>query len=156
MKEIIVYTDGSCFPNPGYGAWAAIITNVDPPQYYQGTQTQATNNQMELAGILHVLSLLPTNDPHKVTLYSDSQYVVKSINYWMDKWERHQWRRKEKGSGYVPIKNAELFQKLAQYRKCHKIVAVWIRGHNGDYWNNECDLIANGLVRDYYHERKAQ
>ena len=100
---------------------------------------------MELQGIIAVLESLPTQ-AHKVVLHSDSQYVVKAINTWMVNWERHDWQHKVKGQGWQPIKNLVLFQRLAALRRSHKLSAVWVRGHNGDKWNEYCDGIANGLV----------
>lgn len=148
MNELTVYTDGSCNPNPGYGAWCAVIVKPENPVVLSGTETNTTNNAMELMGIIRVLETLPTV-PHKVTLHSDSMYVVNAINRWMVKWEKQGWKRKEK-RGLSPVKNLELFLRLAQLRKIHKLEAVWVKGHNGDPYNEHCDMIANQLVTDYY------
>ena len=148
MEKLTVFSDGACIPNPGRGAWAAVILREGcSPVTLSGVELQSTNNRMEIFGIIAVLQSLP-RIPHLVTLHSDSMYVVNLINKWMANWENNDWLHKVKREGMQPVKNKDLWVRLAALRKIHKLNAEWVKGHNGDEWNEHCDMIANALAED--------
>lgn len=136
-----IYTDGGCFPNPGRGAWAFVCN--EPYFEQSGNEPETTNNRMEIMGVLKAVEFALESKAESVTIYSDSQYVVKGINEWSINWERNNWMKKD-GYQWVPVKNAELWQRLVKHRGKFKI--EWVRGHNG----NEFNEVADELVRNEY------
>jgi len=79
--EIVIYTDGGCEPNPGYGGWGAILLHSVKEKTYEreisGRNKKTTNNRMELVAVIEALKAL--KKPCEIVIYSDSQYVVKGI-----------------------------------------------------------------------------
>ncbi|HXZ84191.1 MAG TPA: RNase H family protein, partial [Myxococcota bacterium] len=80
----------------------------------------------------------------RVTVHSDSELCVKTINEWAAGWAARGWRRK---SG--PIANLELVQTLWGLAARHpKVSLVWIRAHDGTRWNEYVDALANSFLRE--------
>jgi ribonuclease HI len=79
-----------------------------------------------------------------VRLVSDSQYLVKGLNEWIDGWKRRGWRRKE-----GPVLNVELWQELDRLRLTHRITAEWVRGHVGHPENERCDRLAVAVIDQF-------
>ena len=94
---------------------------------------------MEMMAVIQGLSAL--KKPCKVTLYIDSQYVLKGITEWVKGWKARGWRTASK----EPVKNVELWQQLDHLvATCgHTIEWKWVRGHNGDPGNERADALAN-------------
>lgn len=138
-----VFTDGSCEGNPGPGGWGVVWVEDDEiVASRSGRDPKTTNNRMELAALIAAYELLP--EDATVTVYSDSQLCVKTVNEWAEGWERRGWRRK---SG--PIANLELVQRLYELAGRHPDVELrWIRAHDGSRWNEYADALANGFMRE--------
>jgi ribonuclease HI len=101
-----VFTDGSCEGNPGPGGWGFVWVEDDRiVEEKRGTDPSTTNNRMELAALIATYQMLPEDS--QITVYSDSQLCVKTVNEWAAGWEKRGWRRK---SG--PIANLELVREL--------------------------------------------
>ena len=75
--KVKIYTDGACSGNPGPGGWGAVLIYGDHEKQISGGESNTTNNRMELTAVIEALSLL--NRPCKVTLTTDSKYVVDSV-----------------------------------------------------------------------------
>ncbi len=133
MKKISLFCDGSSLGNPGYGGYCAILRFKDNEKIIKGAQEEATNNQMELKAVIEGLKAL--KEPCEVELVSDSTYVVKAINEWLAGWVRKDFRK---------VKNPELWREYLEVSKPHKIIANWVRGHDGHEENERCDEIARG------------
>lgn len=156
MNEATVYTDGSCWPNPGGpgGFGAVIICNGQRREISCGF-IASTNNRMELMGVIGALCTF--SNPHNVKLYSDSQYVVNGMK-WAKGWANRGWRTKEG----KPVKNKDLWQVLLGMLNYHQTEAIWVRGHDGNEENEVCDHLAgtaakgNSLMEDkgYQDNRK--
>lgn len=137
MKKVTLYTDGACSGNPGPGGWGAILRYGGHERELAGAQEATTNNRMELTAVLEGLSAL--KEPCQVELYSDSTYVVKSVNEgWVYNWQRKNWMKKAS----EPVPNADLWQKLLILLKKHQVSFHWIRGHEGHPENERCDRLA--------------
>ena len=101
-----------------------------------GGAAQTTNNRMELTAAIEGLSAL--KEECKVTLYSDSKYVVDAfLEGWVYGWEKSGWRR-----GKEEVKNPDLWIKLLELTRRHEVTFVWVRGHNGHDYNERCDRLA--------------
>ncbi len=143
-----VYTDGACQNNqrPGGqpGGWACVF--VDGPQY-SGFALKTTNNRMELQAAIEALKRTPPGS--KVTLYSDSAYLVNAFRQnWFQGWERRQWRN-AKGK---PVENQDLWRELWNLAQDRDVKWMKVAGHAGDVYNERADrlavqAIAEGLAR---------
>jgi len=133
-----VYTDGSCLGNPGEGGWGAIVMQKGcKPKEISGSVANTTNNRMEILSVVQALELIKR--PSKVTVYSDSAYVVNTFNLnWIDQWKKSKWRNSEK----LVVKNVDLWQKLDSLVNFHEVEFIKVKGHADDYYNNRCDELA--------------
>ena len=93
--KIELYCDGACLGNPGPGGWGFLLRVTTPAGAQEkegsGSERETTNNRMELLAAIQGLKTL--TKPCAVTLYSDSQYVVKGIQSWISGWKRKNWRK---------------------------------------------------------------
>ena len=133
---IKIYTDGSCMGNPGNGGWAAIIFMNNEKIAITGNKKNTTNNQMELMAAIEALKKIPTEQ--EVQIYTDSKYVKMGITEWINKWSQNNWKTSSKQK----VKNLELWLKLNEISKKHKIKWFWVKGHAGDPINEEVDALA--------------
>ena len=137
LPEIIIYTDGACSPNPGPGGWGAIILQEGKkPVELSGSGGESTNNRMELTAVISALAEIKT--PHRITLYTDSQYVKNGITSWIDGWQKKNWQTADK----KPVKNVDLWKALLEQVKRHHVSWEWVRGHAADPWNERADELA--------------
>jgi ribonuclease HI len=136
-----VFTDGACEGNPGPGGWAYVWVEGDRIRSEKhGSEAATTNNRMELTALIEAYRALPANA--RVTVHSDSELCVKTVNEWAAGWERNGWRRKT-----GPIANLSLVQTLFAPAKSHPNVSlVWIRAHDGTRWNEYVDSLANSFL----------
>lgn len=139
MNPIEIYTDGACKGNPGPGGWGVLLKAGDTEKELFGGEAATTNNRMELMAVIQALSALKR--PCEVTLFLDSQYVLKGITEWLPGWKAKGWRT----AGKQPVKNVELWQQLDTLvqQGGHRIDWRWVRGHNGDPGNERADALAN-------------
>ncbi|WP_395059876.1 ribonuclease HI [Polaromonas sp.] len=138
-QHVVIYTDGACKGNPGPGGWGAMMTTGDSVKELFGGELSTTNNRMEMTAVIEALSALKR--PCRVTLYVDSQYVLKGMTEWIKGWKARGWRTAAK----EPVKNVDLWQKLDALvsGSGHNIEWVWVRGHDGDPGNERADVLAN-------------
>ncbi len=139
MKQVDIYTDGSCLKNPGGpGGWAAILVYRGIEKVLNGSDPETTNNRMELTAAIMGLSAL--KEACEVTLYSDSNYLVRSITEgWVFNWSKKNWIRKQPDK-MVP--NADLWQQILKLISFHKVTFIWVKGHDGHPYNERCDRLA--------------
>ncbi len=144
ISEVTIYTDGACSGNPGPGGWAAILIAGNYKKELSGGEAQTTNNRMELAGVINGLRALKR--PCKVTIYSDSAYVVNAFNQnWLAKWMTNGW----KNSAKAEVANADLWKELAVLTATHKVTFSKVKGHANDELNNRCDELAVAESRKF-------
>ena len=134
-----MYTDGACKGNPGPGGWGVLLKSGGTEKELFGGELGTTNNRMELTAVIRGLQALKR--PCAVTLFLDSQYVLKGITEWLPGWKAKGWRTAAK----QPVKNVDLWQALDALvgQGGHKIDWRWVRGHNGDPGNERADALAN-------------
>lgn len=141
MKSMTIYTDGSCLGNPGPGGWAAILTFAGPAglvrREMSGGFLRTTNNRMEILAVLESLSAL--KEPCAVELYTDSKYVSQAIRArWLESWQKNGWRTAAK----KPVKNQDLWMRMAELLTRHEVRFHWLKGHAGHEENERCDELA--------------
>ncbi len=142
MPTIEIYTDGACASNPGPGGYGIVMLykdkngNVHQKEFSKGFIC-TTNNRMELLAVIDALNLVKM--PCKISLYSDSKYVVDAINQkWLDSWQEKNWKIYSKN----PVKNIDLWKKYLIAQKRHKITFFWVKGHASNKYNELCDKLA--------------
>ena len=137
MRNVEIYTDGACSGNPGMGGWGAILVYNGKEKEICGSEAQTTNNRMELTAVIEALKAL--KEPCSVTLTTDSKYVCDAINQeWVYNWKRNGWRKADK----KPALNVDLWEALLALLEKHSVKFVWVKGHNGNAYNERCDKLA--------------
>ena len=143
MKQVELYTDGACRGNPGKGGWGAILVYGKYEKELTGAEPMTTNNRMELTSVIEGLKAL--KEPCRVTLYSDSKYVIDAfLEGWVENWRASGWKR-----GKEALKNPELWEQLYSLTKIHEIEFVWVKGHNGHPYNERCDALATAFADSF-------
>lgn len=142
--RVMIWTDGSCLQNPGVGGWAALIRKSDGQvDQIFGAAEDTTNNVMELTAVIMALNVL--SESSRITLFSDSQYVLNGISQWIFRWKRNGWRTKNNKT----VKNVDMWQKLEAATHRHDIIWQWVRGHDGDPNNMLVDRLARNAAREW-------
>ena len=139
---VTIYTDGACSGNPGEGGWGVIFLFDDQREFYIGGHCdKTTNNRMELYAVIEGLKYLKSIK-HKVELYTDSQYVSRGITEWIYSWKKNGWIT----SNRKPIKNKDLWIELDDISLLHDVTWKWIRGHDGNEYNEKVDKLARNYL----------
>ncbi|MCO5248761.1 MAG: ribonuclease HI [Chitinophagales bacterium] len=135
MSHLIeIYTDGASRGNPGPGGYGVVLKSGKHEKRLSGAYRLTTNNRMELLAVIIGLEALKTVD-NKVTIYSDSKYVVDSITKgWVFNWI--------KKTDFGKKKNPDLWQRYLSLHKKHQIQFIWVKGHADNFYNNICDQLA--------------
>lgn len=142
MKSVTIFTDGACSGNPGKGGYGAILKYGDYVKEISQGYTQTTNNRMELLAAITALEML--KEPCRVELYSDSKYLVDSVNLgWIKKWKTNGWKRK----GSEMAKNIDLLERLVTQLSRHEVSFIWVKGHDGHAENERCDTLATTAIK---------
>jgi ribonuclease HI len=136
IEHVEVFTDGACVGNPGPGGWAALIIQGGTEQVLTGRDPSTTNNRMEMTAAITALEALPPGSV--LSLYSDSQIVVKGISEWLDGWKRRGWRNATR----KPVANRDLWERLDKLNAERQVEWLWIKGHAGNEHNERVDLLA--------------
>lgn len=137
VKQVTIYTDGACIGNPGPGGYGALLLYNGHRKELSGGFRRTTNNRMELFAAVAALEAL--KEPCHVTLYSDSEYLVKGMTLgWARKWEAQDWRRSAKEAA----SNADLWERLLRLCEKHTVEFEWVRGHAGNIENERVDRLA--------------
>ena len=141
-KQVTIYTDGGCVPNPGPGGYGVVLLYNGRRKELSGGFKRSTNNRMELYAAIRGLEAL--KEPCEVTLYSDSQYLVNAMTKgWAANWKRRGWMRAGRPGGeQQPAMNPDLWDRLLALCAQHRVSFVWLRGHAGTAENERCDQLA--------------
>lgn len=141
MKQLEIYCDGSAIGNPGPGGWGAVVADRARVKEIGGYDAHTTNNKMELTAPTKALMLIKTRA--RITMHTDSQYVINGITKWVFGWQKNDWKTKEKKD----VQNKELWQALVEVTLKHNITWKHVRAHSGIALNERVDVIANGFAR---------
>lgn len=137
-----IYTDGGCEPNPGPGGYGVVLVHPRKRAEVSGGFRLTTNNRMEIYAAIAGLEML--KQPCKVTLYSDSQYVVKAMTEgWAATWKKKNWWRTNKQRP----ENVDLWQRLGRLCETHQVEFRWVKGHAGHPENERCDQLSMAALR---------
>ena len=152
-KEIIMYTDGSALGNPGKGGLGVVLLYKKHRKEISEGYRLTTNNRMELLAVIRGLESIK-EEKCRVTIYSDSTYVVKAVNEnWVFNWEKKDFKKK---------KNKDLWKKFLVLYKFFELNFVWVKGHANIKENERCDFLAvkaaegENLLIDSVYEKESK
>ena len=130
---IRIYTDGAAQGNPGPGGYGVVMKFKDAVKELSEGFRLTTNNRMELLAVIKGLEAIKKNGI-PVTIYSDSQYVVNSVEKgWLWNWQKKNFKDKA---------NEDLWQRYIPLHHQFKPKFVWVKGHAGHVENERCDQLA--------------
>ena len=133
---VIIYTDGACVPNPGKGGWGATMQYKGVIKEFSGTDSQTTNNRMEMQAAIEALSRLKR--PCNVKIYSDSKYLVDGFTQWLPNWKK---------KGRTDYLNRDLWLQLENVAFTHNIQWEWVKAHAGIPGNERANDLAEAAAR---------
>lgn len=132
MSKVVIYTDGSAKGNPGNGGYGTVLISGNHTKRLSQGYTLTTNNRMELLAVIVGLETLKR--ACLVTIYSDSKYVVDSVEKgWVFDWQK---------KGFKGKKNIDLWKRFLTVFNIHSVKFQWIKGHSGNKYNELCDKLA--------------
>lgn len=135
--KVVIHTDGCALGNPGQGGYAAILRYKERVKEITGGFRETTNNRMEIMACIEGLKAL--KQKLSVVVFSDSKYVVDSINNkWVYGWRNKNWVKSKNRK----VPNADLWKVLLELIEVHEVEFRWVRGHNNDKNNQRCDFLA--------------
>jgi ribonuclease HI len=136
-RQVTVYTDGACIGNPGPGGYGAILLYQNHRKELSGGYRRTTNNRMEIMAAIVGLGAL--KEKCHVTLYSDSEYLVKAVSRgWANRWRANGWKRNKREKAL----NADLWERLLRLCEHHEVHFDWVKGHAESEENIRCDELA--------------
>jgi ribonuclease HI len=152
-QALALYSDGGCRGNPGPGAFAYVVQNLEGEIIAEGVEYEVltTNNRMELSGPLTGLNELKKILPEqgreplltKIKVITDSKYVVDGMKSWIKGWKSRGWKKADN----KPPENLELWMALDQASEGFMQVEwMWVKGHGGHPQNEYCDQKANEVM----------
>lgn len=150
QNAYVIYSDGACRGNPGPGAFGCMAQDSNANILFEHSETRerTTNNQMELQGVISGLKLLKEKlaeqklaiSTSKVTVITDSKYVIDGITKWIHGWKKRGWK---KADNKAP-ENIDYWKELdVLSSEITNINYQWVKGHAGHPQNEHCDQLAN-------------
>ncbi len=133
MAIITVYTDGAARGNPGPGGFGVVLMSGSHRKEIGEGFRNTTNNRMELLAVIVALETAKGTG-HKITVYSDSKYVVDSVTKgWLFGWVK---------KGFKGKKNVDLWKRFLLIYPTNEVKFVWVKGHANIPENERCDELA--------------
>ncbi|BCK53190.1 hypothetical protein NWFMUON74_09620 [Nocardia wallacei] len=136
-----IYTDGACSGNPGPGGWGSVLRWGGHIREISGGEPHTTNNRMELMAAIRSLERLTRTS--EVRIHTDSTYVRDGITEWLPRWIANGWQTRRKS----PVKNEDLWRRLADAAGQHRVTWEWVKGHAGHPDNERADQLARAAAR---------
>lgn len=137
LKQVTIYTDGACEPNPGPGGYGVVLIHGHNRKELSGGFCYTTNNRMEIMAVIKALEVL--KKPCSVVLYTDSRYVVDTMSLgWAKRWKANNWMRSKKERAV----NVDLWDRLLELSEQHQVEFRWVKGHAGNQENERCDELS--------------
>ena len=136
-----IYTDGSCIVNPGPGGYGIYAICDEEEFELQGGEAHTTNNRMEMMAAITALEHF--DQPSKIHIITDCEYVQLGMTNWLVRWKRNGWR----ASNRKPVKNRDLWERLDAAAQHHEVQWICVRGHDGNPGNERAHSLAEEAAR---------
>jgi len=137
-NHLTIYTDGASRGNPGPGGYGTILMWNGHTKEISAGYRLTTNNRMELMAVIAGLEALK-KESLTITIYSDSQYVVKAVEEgWLKTWIATDFKGGKK--------NKDLWIWYYELSRKNNIRFSWVRGHADNPYNNRCDELATAAA----------
>jgi len=140
VKTVDLFTDGACSGNPGPGGWGAILRYGAHEKELSGSEPATTNNRMELMAVIAGLGAV--KERCRVTVHTDSKYVMEGVTKYLDGWKARGW----KTSAKKEVKNIDLWELMDAQLARHEVKWVWVKGHAGHAENERADELARTAI----------
>lgn len=144
MTGYTIYTDGACKNNGtsyAKAGWGAYLVNPEGKTLKLAApvplEQKQTNNRAELQAAVEALKRC--TKPGPITLYSDSQLLVKGANEWLPGWKAKGWKKGDK----KPVEHRDLWEQIDQVLQARDVTLIWVEGHAGHAGNELADTLAN-------------
>lgn len=154
LNHVTIYTDGACVGNPGPGGYGVVLIYQGRRRELSGGYRMTTNNRMEIMAA--IVGLRALKNRCRVTMYSDSQYLVRAMSEgWARRWRARAWMRNKRERAL----NSDLWETLLRLCDHHEVDFRWVKGHGISPENLRCDELAmeaaqqRDLPADYGYER---
>lgn len=152
-----LYVDGSCSNNGDEenfgGLGIVLVKNNKTVKEYSIPEFNTTNNRTEMKAVIYAINIakiLNKNTPREIIIYSDSNYVVQTINSWMHGWASRGWKK----SDNKEPENLDLVKILYEEMKFERAIKVKkIKGHAGHEFNELADDLAKEGTEKAKEER---
>jgi ribonuclease HI len=142
VGKVVIYTDGSAITNPGPGGYGVVLLSEKKRREFSGGYRLTTNNRMELTAC--IIGLKSLNTKSEVVLFSDSKYVVDSIEKgWARRWWANRWMKNKREK----VENHDLWRQLLRLCDQHEVEFVWVPGHAGNPENERCDQLSREAAK---------
>ncbi len=136
-----IYTDGSCWPNPGGSSgWAFVVAQGGRKvAHATGSESDSTSNRAELLAALEALRWAKEHlSGQPLLVITDSKYISDGVSEWLVGWKKKGWRT---GQG-KPVKNKDLWLLIDALLLEVSVDFRWVRGHSGNPGNEMADVLA--------------
>jgi len=136
-----IYTDGACSRNgtpEAKASWGYVVVDngVDTVTGCGRVEGKQSNNTGELQAIAEAVSYAIKENHESLLIYSDSRYCIDSLTIW----NIEKRKKGKKKANYDQIKGIlTLMEEI-------DVSFEWVRGHDGNYFNEIADQLANNLV----------
>ncbi len=142
-NQVTIYTDGSSRGNPGPGGYGTVLISGHHKKELSKGYKHTTNNRMELMAVIAGLEAMK-KDNLNITIYTDSQYIVKAVQEgWLKNWIATNFKGGKK--------NRDLWMKYHELAQDHSIKFIWVKGHANNPYNNRCDILATEAADGHHH-----
>ena len=158
MSAVKIYTDGSNIIPRGPGCFAVVIAPVedvsisDKTVFFSGGSLNTSGHEMELTAVLEALTWIEKNELTEVEIYSDSEYTVNGCNILMHRWKKNGYMKSNKGR---EIRHTNLWNRIYDKYCKTKTKLIWIKGHNGNPFNNFADSLAGKAANNFKEQATA-
>lgn len=139
MPKWQAYTDGGCIDNSsmgGAGGMGIHLQYGEQVMEWSYGYVKTTNNRMEIRAIIFILEQF--QDPVEIEVLTDSQYAIDGSTKWIHGWRRNNWVT----AGGESVKNKDLFIRLDELQRFHKVTLTKVKGHSGIPGNERADELA--------------
>ena len=151
--RVEAYTDGACKNNNTYSGRSGGVGvnfpgnpewNISRPL----TSNPVNNQRAELEAANDAMQRARDNGVDKLTVYSDSKYVVDGSNSWSKNWEQNGYKTASGGD----VKHQDLWREMQDHKRHMDVEIKHVPGHSGNEHNDKADRLANeGAAKSSYY-----